>query len=107
MGKTSLLNYIADPGVRQRYGFDRPGDVFLYVDLQLVDQSTTPARLWQRLLRQLGRAWMHWTGVRGMSPEGELVLANTLRGSPQFGQQRLNREQFAVLGPFFIIWIEP
>ena len=56
MGKTSLLNYIADPSVRQKYGFDRPGDVFLYVDLQLVDRATTPARLWQRLLRQLGRA---------------------------------------------------
>jgi hypothetical protein len=55
MGKTSLLNYLADPSVRQRYGFDRPGDVFLYFDLQAIDRSTTPARLWQQLLRRLGR----------------------------------------------------
>ena len=54
-----------------------------------------------------GRAWTHWTGVRGVSPEGELLLANPGGTGPRFGQQRLNREQFEVLGPFSAVWIEP
>lgn len=54
-----------------------------------------------------GRAWRHWTGVRGVNAEGELELANPAGIGSQFGQQRLNREQFEVLGPFSAVWIEP
>ncbi len=55
IGKTSLLNYLADRDVRSRY-FLMPGThMFVYVDLQIMNQEVTPVRLWQRLLRQMGR----------------------------------------------------
>ena len=53
-----------------------------------------------------GRAWGHWTAVRGFiaSPDeggGErLVLANPGGTGPRFGQQTLSRQQFADLGSF-------
>lgn len=55
IGKTSLLYYLADPSVRAAHGLDPAQYVFVYIDLQMVDRATTPARLWQRLLRQMGR----------------------------------------------------
>ena len=55
IGKTSLLNYIGHPEVRGRYGLAGPEYAFVYADLQMVDTSTTPTRLWQRLLRHLER----------------------------------------------------
>jgi len=55
VGKTSLLNCVAHPDVRQRYRLDADKFVFVYVDLQIVDDSTTPARLWQHLLQQMAR----------------------------------------------------
>ncbi|MBP6786316.1 MAG: AAA-like domain-containing protein [Candidatus Promineofilum sp.] len=55
IGKSSLLNYLAHPDVRRRYGMDPQQALFVYVDLQMVDGQTTPARLWQRLLAQLAR----------------------------------------------------
>jgi hypothetical protein len=55
IGKTSLLNYLADPVVRQRYGLDSDKYVFVYVDLQMVDATTTPARLSQRLLHLMAQ----------------------------------------------------
>ena len=55
VGKTSLLNYLAHPDVRRKHGLDPAQYVFVYVDLQMVDKATTPARLWQHLLRQMTR----------------------------------------------------
>jgi AAA-like domain len=55
IGKTSLLNYIGHPAVRSKYGLEGPEYAFVYADLQMVDSSTTPVRLWQRLLRHLER----------------------------------------------------
>ena len=55
IGKSSLLNYIANPDVRRQYGMDPAHSTFVYVDLQMVDNQTTPARLWQRLLSQMNR----------------------------------------------------
>jgi Cdc6-like AAA superfamily ATPase len=55
VGKTSLLNYVAHPDVRQRYRLDPDRFIFVYVDLQIVDDATTPARLWQHLLQQMAR----------------------------------------------------
>ena len=52
IGKSSLLNYLAHPDVRRRYGMDPERSFFVYVDLQMVDHQTTPARLWHRLLTQ-------------------------------------------------------
>ncbi len=55
IGKTSLLNYISHPEVRVRYGLQGAEYAFVYADLQMVDNATTPTRLWQRLLRHLER----------------------------------------------------
>jgi len=55
VGKTSLLNYLAHPDVRRKHGLDPAKYIFVYVDLQMVDKATTPARLWQHLLRQMTR----------------------------------------------------
>ena len=55
IGKTSLLHYLADPDVRRRYDLNHGTHMFVYVDLQMMNQEVTPVRLWQRLLRQMGR----------------------------------------------------
>ena len=55
IGKTSLLNYLADRDVRRNYDLNPGTHMFVYVDLQMVNQEVTPVRLWQRLLRQMGR----------------------------------------------------
>jgi SH3-like domain-containing protein len=51
-----------------------------------------------------GRAWGHWTAVRGFDGE-RLVLANPGGTGPRFGQQTLNRQQFADLGSFSAVVI--
>lgn len=55
IGKTSLLSYLMHPDVRKTYGLDSNRYLFVYIDLQMLDQHTTPMRLWQRLLRQIAR----------------------------------------------------
>ncbi|MEE9616513.1 MAG: AAA-like domain-containing protein [Anaerolineae bacterium] len=54
-GKTSLLNYIAHPTIASDHGLDTTRHLFVYADLQMVDQKTTPTRFWARLLRRIGR----------------------------------------------------
>lgn len=54
-GKTSLLNYIAHPSTAQAHGLAPDRYLFVYVDLQMVDQKTTPTRFWSRLLRRAAR----------------------------------------------------
>jgi transcriptional regulator with XRE-family HTH domain len=53
IGKTSLLKYLAHPVVRQSYGLDPDNYLFIYIDLQIVDEKTTSVRLWHWLLRQI------------------------------------------------------
>ena len=55
IGKTSVLNYLADRDVRSRYDLMSGTYMFVYVDLQIMNEDVTPVRLWQRLLRQMGR----------------------------------------------------
>src|SRR5579859_63313 len=55
IGKTSLLNYIAHPSVRQAFGLDPDKYIFVYIDLQILDLQTTPLRLWQRFLSFIAR----------------------------------------------------
>ncbi|MCC7368108.1 MAG: SH3 domain-containing protein [Chloroflexi bacterium] len=48
-----------------------------------------------------GRAWNHWTAVRGYDAAADvLVLANPGGTGPRYGQQTLNRQQFEALGWF-------
>ncbi|MBN1812621.1 MAG: AAA-like domain-containing protein [Anaerolineae bacterium] len=54
-GKTSLLNYIAHPSTAQAHGLAPDRYIFVYVDLQMVDQKTTPSRFWSRLLHRVAR----------------------------------------------------
>ena len=51
-----------------------------------------------------GRRWGHWTAVRGFDGE-RLVLANPGGTGPRFGQQTLDRQQFADLGSFSAVVI--
>lgn len=55
VGKTSLLNTIAHPDVRHKHGLDPNQYIFVYVDLQMVDEAATPQKLWKRMLRQMAR----------------------------------------------------
>jgi hypothetical protein len=55
IGKTSLLNYLSDRDVRRRYDLLSGAHMFVYVDLQIMNQDVTPVRLWQHWLRQMGR----------------------------------------------------
>jgi len=50
IGKTSLLNYLADPRVRAAHGLGPERYNFVYVDLQMVDKVMGPEQLWRRLL---------------------------------------------------------
>src|SRR5437016_3955615 len=50
IGKTSLLNYLADPNVRAAHGLGPDRYNFVYVDLQMVDEAMGPEQLWRRLL---------------------------------------------------------
>jgi eukaryotic-like serine/threonine-protein kinase len=55
IGKTSLLNYLADPDVRAAH-FLEPGDyIFVYVDLAMVDETMGPEQLWRRLVALMQR----------------------------------------------------
>jgi conflict system STAND superfamily ATPase len=55
IGKTSLLNHLADPGVRAVHGLTASRYSFVYADLQMVDEAMGPEQLWRRLLRSLGQ----------------------------------------------------
>src|SRR6185312_10158960 len=50
IGKTSLLNHLADPGVRAAHSLGPGRYNFVYVDLQMVDKAMGPDQLWRRLL---------------------------------------------------------
>lgn len=50
-----------------------------------------------------GRAWGHWSGVRGLSASTDtLLLANPADGWMGVGQT-MNRQQFAAVGPFSMV----
>jgi hypothetical protein len=55
IGKTSLLNHLADPGVRAVHGLTAARYTFVYTDLQMVDEAMGREQLWRRLLRSLGQ----------------------------------------------------
>lgn len=55
IGKTSLLNYLADPAIRTVQGLGPGHCSFVYVDLQMVDATTGPEELWRWLLTLMRR----------------------------------------------------
>ena len=55
VGKTSLLNYLSDPDVCRDRGLAPEKYIFVYLDLQLVDKTTTSQQLWQWMLRKIGQ----------------------------------------------------
>jgi AAA-like domain len=75
IGKTSLLNYLADPGVRMAHGLDPEHYHFIYVDLQMVDKAMGPEELWHQLL-SLMRKHCAEHGIAGVEAalEGHEIL---------------------------------
>jgi hypothetical protein len=55
IGKTSILMQLAHPDVRRRQALADDKIVFVYEDLQMVEATVTPTRLWRRLLQRLSR----------------------------------------------------
>jgi hypothetical protein len=55
IGKTSLLNYLADPGVRAAHFLEPEDYIFIYVDLEMVDETMGPEQLWRRLVTLMRR----------------------------------------------------
>jgi len=55
IGKTSLLKYLAHPEVRRAHGLEPERYSFIYVDLQLVNDTMGPEQLWRRLLLHMRR----------------------------------------------------
>jgi hypothetical protein len=53
IGKSSLLNYLANPDVRRPYGMFPADTIFVYIDLQMVEKQTTPVRLWRYMLTRM------------------------------------------------------
>jgi hypothetical protein len=55
IGKTSLLNYLTDPGVRAANGLGSERYSFVYVDLQMLAKTMGPNQFWRRLLTLMRR----------------------------------------------------
>lgn len=55
IGKTSLLNYLAAPGIRAAHDLGPECYSFVYVDLQMVDEAMGPQQLWRQLLKLMRR----------------------------------------------------
>ncbi len=75
---------------------------------------TNPAPLsWDWLMSYAGSkpiaigssTWYHWSGVRDVSVDGNLLLANPADGWKGVSQE-MSPQQFANLGPFTAWWIE-
>ncbi len=49
--------------------------------------------------------WYHWSGVRGVNPHGDLLLANPADGHMGV-RQEMTEGQFNQLGPFTAWWVE-
>jgi hypothetical protein len=75
IGKTSLLKYLADPGVRISHGLDPGSYNFIYVDLQMVDETMGPEELWHELLVAMQKhcAEHDITGVETALEQGETL----------------------------------
>ena len=50
IGKTSLLNHLADPAVRTSHGLGPDRYIFVNVDLQMMSAGMGPDQLWRRFL---------------------------------------------------------
>ncbi len=55
VGKTSLLNYLSHPDVCRERGLAPEKYIFVYIDLQLLDKTTTSQQLWQWMLQKIGQ----------------------------------------------------
>ena len=56
VGKTSLLKHLLHPTLRQEQGLGTDKYLFVYMDLQESNESTTPVRFWQLLLERMALA---------------------------------------------------
>jgi hypothetical protein len=51
-----------------------------------------------------GAAWYHWVGVRGVTRDGLIWIANSAPGYKSVGDT-LNRQQWASLGSMSCVWL--
>jgi len=70
VGKTSLLRVMAHPDVIRAQGLDPEKFIFVYNDLSMVGESTTPLQLWLRLFRTIRRQ------VKDPDPELNDIIAD-------------------------------
>ena len=70
VGKTSLLRVMAHPDVVRAQGLDPDRYIFVYNDLLMVGESTTPLQLWLRLLRTIRRQ------IQDPDPEMNDIIAD-------------------------------
>ena len=82
--------------VLQSQGFAASNGGVGYGDVQGMAMTGTPLAIG-------GIAYNHWTGVRGADGD-DLLLANPAPGWKSVGD-RMSRDQFAVLGPFYAVWV--
>lgn len=55
VGRTSILNYINHPSVRQSQDLHPSKYIFVYLNVQTLDSDVTPVRLWQWLLQEMAQ----------------------------------------------------
>ena len=85
IGKTSMLNYLANAETRAAYGLDAPAQSFVYVDLQMVEVNMTPAQLWIWLLKKLAAECSN-------DDTRALVMRESVRTLDAFGLDELFQE---------------
>jgi hypothetical protein len=92
VGKSSLLQYLADPSVEAKNGLNPAQYIFAYFDF-LGYPTITPAGLWQRLLAemvsQLGDSTLA-EQVKELSAQDTIVLADLERLLKGFEKAKLN-----------------
>jgi AAA ATPase domain len=81
IGKTSLLKHVADPNIRQKHGLGPERHIFVFFNLQMVEQTMGPAQLWRYLLRKILQ--------QSASDELTTILAAILADLERSGQLNL------------------
>lgn len=92
IGKSSLLRYLADPGIKQKNGLNSQNYIFAHFDF-LGYPTITPADLWRHLLSeclsQITAPALD-TQVRTLIAQGDITLADLEHLMRQFRSEQLS-----------------
>lgn len=83
--------------LHDRWGVGAKNDASATFDEVLAAAGKMPVAIGLRNWGGPGKG--HWSAVRGVTPQGALVLANPAGNGPVYGQGALSREQFDSRGP--------